>query len=216
METRAKPEIKMSRKSDHPAASHKKPASGETQDPDLCVLCASASLRLSSGAGERKKVETPSRERRRLFLLEASRLCLIHVTPTPKKSSKNNQLYFTPSVRSRLEKCSSCDTFLCVENSSISRASEVVLLPHGLERSSTIAARPCAFLRAVKITAPALPFSVSCLVFSVFPEHPVRKIPKSKNPAIPPDISEKYPVVSSGHLVRKFLFPNTGNSRKIG
>src|SRR4051794_35615383 len=48
-----------------------------------------------------------------------------------------------------------------------------------------------------------LPFSVSCFVFSVSPEHPVRKIPTSKNTAFPSDISENCPAASSGHLVRK-------------
>src|SRR6266436_6718165 len=122
---------------------------------------------------------------------------------SPKKSSKNNQLYFTQSVRSRLEKCSSHGSLLCVENSSASRTGEVILLPHGLRRSPAIAARLCAFLRGVKISAPALPFSVSCFVFSVSPEHPVRKIAKSKNTAFPSDISENYSAASSGHRVRK-------------
>src|SRR6266436_8973987 len=85
---------------------------------------------------------------------------------SPKKSSKNNRLYFTQSVRSRLEKCSSRDSLPCVENSSASRAGGLVLLPHGLEGSPALAARPRAFGRELNLSAPAFPFSVSCFVFS--------------------------------------------------
>src|SRR6266436_3858991 len=82
--------------------------------------------------------------------------------PSQNKSSKNNRLYFTKSVRSRLEKCSSCGSLLCVENSSASRPGEVVLFPHNLESSPAIPARLCAFLREQNISELGLPFTVSC------------------------------------------------------
>src|SRR6266436_3079261 len=71
---------------------------------------------------------------------------------SPKKSSKNNRLYFTQSVRSRLEKCSSRDSLPCVENSSASRVGEAVLLPHGLECSPALAPRLHALMRDLNIS----------------------------------------------------------------
>src|SRR5947209_4581569 len=99
------------------------------------------------------------------------------VQPSTSFSVKNNQLYFTSSLRSRLEKSSRRVSLPCVENSSASRPGGVVLLPFGLEYSPAIVARLCAFSRAHTISALALPFSVSCFVFSVFlrlstPLHP--------------------------------------------
>ena len=96
----------------------------------------------------------------------------VRTTPSnpasPKKSSKNNQLYFTQSVRSRLEKCSSRGSLTCVENSSASRTGETVLLPPDLEYSPEIAPRLCASIPEQNISQLALPLSVSCLVFSVY------------------------------------------------
>ncbi len=98
------------------------------------------------------------------------------------KSSKNKPLYFTQSVQSRLEKCSSCGSLLCVENSSASRTGEVVLLPHAPESSSAIAARLCALRRDLIISNSARPLAFT---------HPARearpfiRTPRSENPEKP-------------------------------
>src|SRR6266478_2093149 len=82
------------------------------------------------------------------------RLETLPILPPPQKSSKNNHLYFTQSVRSRLEKCSSCGSVLCVGNSSASRPGEVVLLSSHLEFSPELAVRRCAFLRELNLSVP--------------------------------------------------------------
>src|SRR6266478_1992565 len=76
-------------------------------------------------------------------------------SPAPANFKKQPSLF--------CEKCSSCGSLLCVENSSASRSGENVLLAHGLEGSPAIVARLCAFTRGSNIPAPAHPFSVSCL-----------------------------------------------------
>jgi len=85
--------------------------------------------------------------RRRIRRLPSEKKITPVTLHIPKKSSKNNQLYFTQSVQSRLEKCSPHDRLLSVENSLASRTGEQPVLPHRRERLPGIAARLCAFMR---------------------------------------------------------------------
>jgi hypothetical protein len=125
----------------------------------------------------------------------------------PKKSSKNNQLYFTKSVQSRLEKCSRSDTLQGVENSSATRRGKVILLPRNFDRAPAIAARLCTYLRVLNFSAHNAALCVRTSTHREFHQaiasavSPAPATHQSNNPPIHP--SSPDPAASSEHPVRK-------------
>jgi hypothetical protein len=134
------------------------------------------------------------------------------VPPNPhflrKKFLKNKQLYFTQSVRSRLEKCSRRGSLPGVENSSASRPGEVVLLPFGLESSPAMASRCGA--RACNISAPALRLGLS---FSTLPRRGLRAT--APHSSINPPIHQSSPSLHASAPFGKPRNPKTPHFRLI-
>src|SRR6266478_1376205 len=130
-------------------------------------------------------------------------------SPSPKKSSKNNQLYFTQSVRSRLEKCSSCGSLPCVSTHLLHALAKSFFFLTTPAYSPAIPARLCALIRDMNLCSPAFPLNVSCLVFSVFSAFPhfLFRTPRSENPTKPNTPFDKSPqnrTQSKNRLVRKY------------